>query len=170
MAGNRGLWSWVAGLVSPRDASAEIVGGPQEMADLAAIEAANEARAGQYLPDMQQRILARARAHPQTVTLRGYPAADREGSGPGDYERWSREVGYNQELPLADLAHVLPHELLHFLSQYSTRPLGTAGEHAVMGKVLGSPPYPGAQALEGYQPPALTPEEETILRVWLGGK
>lgn len=160
------LWA----LLQPRAAEAKITGGPDEMAMLAQLEAANQQQPGQYLPAMRQLIINRAKAHPKTVTLLGVPASERGPRGPGEYEGWSQEVTYNKDLPQADLANVVPHELLHFLSAESARPMGQAAEHALMSTVLGAPPYTSAAALEGYQPQrALSPVEHEVLRAWFGG-
>jgi len=157
------LWS----LVTPREARAEIVATPPAQQALQQITATNKAHQGQYLYDTYQRILDRAQAHPAKVNV-----APREGlmqssmKAAGFYYPKPPQIRYDPQVEPEDLEQTLPHEMLHFLSEQTTKVPGEV-EHALMRKLLGSDTTFLPQA--AYQPGAFSPVEHSIINEWFGG-
>jgi len=167
------LW----GLVMPQEAEAKIVpAGAEERKMLGGVKATNARQRGQYLPDMQQRIVKAAEASPATVTLLASPGLMQ--SSPADplaipataaYDPQRSEVLYDPGLPGRDQPNTLAHELIHFLNAQQAHPQGVAVQHALIKKLLGTNTYAPTLDLQGYQPGAFSPVEHSILNEWLGG-
>jgi hypothetical protein len=158
------LWNWV----TPRAAEAEVMGTPTSQRMLGDLAAENQAHQGQYLYDMYQRILDRAKGHPATVgVMPWHGLISREGVSAA-FQPQGSEIRYDPRHSTAELANVVPHELLHFLNaQTSNQPVET--QHALMQKLLGTQVYQPPEALQGYQPGAFSPVEHSIINEWMGG-
>jgi hypothetical protein len=158
------LWSWV----TPRAAEAKVVGeGPAEQQLLRDVEARNAQKKGQYLYDLYARILARAQADPQTVTLVQRPGYTARTGAMAAYYPERQEIMYDPAQGHG-LTHMVPHELLHFLNAQTAKQPEDV-QHAVMKKVLGMDVFDPGFVPQGYQPPPLSPEEQGLMHQWLGG-
>ena len=170
---------WVLAHLGPMDASARVLAaGPQEAQMLEDIAMRNKMQPGQYLPDMQQRILEAAQRHPADVTVRAMPQL-RKGEytvggqtkktvpSTAAFNPGTQEIYYDPSLPAQDMPNTMAHELLHFLNSQSGRQLPLAAQHAIIQEVLGTNLYNPQITRGPYQPGALSRIDQELLRAWL---
>lgn len=160
-----GLVQWLG----PREAEAGVHGTRAVHQLLAQQGQQNVQQQGQYLPDMYQRILQRAQAHPEALNIQERPGLMGRTGNVAGYDEEQQQILYDPSFDATALRNTLPHEALHFLNAQTVR-LPAAGQHALIEKLLGTNLYRPPAELEGYQPGAFSPVEHSIINEWLGGQ
>jgi len=157
---------WLSSLLGPREAEAEVMTTPSGQQMLQGLQAQPS---GDYLLDMYKRILDRAQAVPQTVSVLPDPQLAAREQAVGSFDPEANVIRYQTGKAPASTWNTLGHELLHFLNQ-QTAGLSEGAQHAIMDKMLGAAREVHPSVYQNYQPEALTPVEHYVLRQWLTGE
>jgi len=157
---------WLSSLLGPREAEAEVLTTPSGQQMMQGLQAQPS---GDYLLDMYKRILDRAQAVPQTVSVLPDPQLMAREQAVGSFDPEANVIRYQTGKAPASTWNTLGHELLHFLNQQTAQvPVET--QHALMDRMLGAAREVHPAVYQNYQPEPLTPVEHYVLRQWLTGE
>jgi hypothetical protein len=139
-------------LLSPREASAEVVGDPYAINTLKDIK---KDPSQEYLPRQYRRIVNQAQEVPERVTVLPAQEMMQRMGAAAAYDPADQHVFYNPEVltPAENAKNSLVHELVHHLAIYGRDPRPSNEEqHRLLETFLGASTYAPADELKGYVP------------------
>lgn len=139
--------------LSPREASAKVVGDPYAQTTLNDIQS-NPSQG--YLPRQYKRIVETASQVPETIAIQPNPDLMQRIGASAAYSPSKQIISYNSAVtkPAKNLQNPLVHELVHHLAMYGKEPMVPSPDeqHRLLEMFLGTDKYETADKLRGFVP------------------